>query len=472
MKRGSERWSERAADGVVRGVWCVCGGAWSGRADDGRRRRRREEGWREEEEQEEAADGVPGWFAPGRVQLLAGWLRFSLGLQLTTGQANVDGGRRLWAGGRRRAGFGGKAQPWRAWLEVPAQPDQPSGRPLPSSPAMEPALPGEAARESLLPVLGLAEQLAATYGRGTGLGWPACLPACPRPAQRAPGQAQGLPSALCRHSPPTRNEPAEAMLLLRGLAAALKCHRLLEVQDTGNRTGKETAEGGREEAPRRAQSLNAPEVVARATTATDGATHGDALTDNRHAHDTYAYTCSSIAGTCERRGEERAVVEQQQQQKLQAWRAHNEMKAPSLQRDQLQGNGTGAPHVSASQAAWPDGQTSRGIPPRSAFAPCAWVVKTLDGRWDERTSATGASNVSIPHSSYPDPVRAAAASGNVCDDGDGDGELDADKMQHTRTASPLPANDGSRHWQSPSPQPPPPTATATTNSSKSNSHNG
>jgi len=52
---------------------------------------------------------------------------------------------------------------------------------------MEPALPGEAARESLLPVLGLAEQLAATYGRGTGLGWPACLPACPRPAQRCPG---------------------------------------------------------------------------------------------------------------------------------------------------------------------------------------------------------------------------------------------------------------------------------------------
>ena len=155
------------------------------------------------------------------------------------------------------------------------------------------------------------------------------------------------------------------MLLLRGLAAALKCHRLLEVQDTGNRTGKETVEGGREEAPRRAQSLNAPEVVARATTATDGATHGDALTDNRHVHDTYAYTCSSITGTCERRGEERAVVEQQQQQqqKLQAWRAHNEMKAPSLQRDQLQGNGTGAPHVSASQAAWPDGQTSRGIPP-------------------------------------------------------------------------------------------------------------
>lgn len=243
---------------------------------------------------------------------------------------------------------------------------------------------------------------------------------------RAPGQAQGLPSALCRYSPPTRNEPAEAMLLLRGLAAALKCHCLLEVQDTGNRTGKETVEGGREEAPRRAQSLNAPEVVARATTATDGATHGDALTDNRHAHDTYAYTCSSITGTCERRGEERAVVEQQQQQKLQAWRAHNEMKAPSLQRDQLQGNGTGAPHVSASQAAWPDGQTSRGIPPPSAFAPCAWVVKTLDGRWDERTSATGASNVSIPHSSYPDPVRAAAASGNVCDDGDGDGDGDGD----------------------------------------------
>ena len=252
---------------------------------------------------------------------------------------------------------------------------------------------------------------------------------------RAPGQAQGLPSALCRYSPPTRNEPAEAMLLLRGLAAALKCHRLLEVQDTGNRTGKETVEGGREEAPRRAQSLNAPEVVARATTATDGATHGDALTDNRHVHDTYAYTCSSITGTCERRGEERAVVEQQQQQqqKLQAWRAHNEMKAPSLQRDQLQGNGTGAPHVSASQAAWPDGQTSRGNPPpppRSAFAPCAWVVKTLDGRWDERTSATGASNVSIPHSSYPDPVRAAAASGNVCDDGDGDGD---DKASWTPT---------------------------------------